>query len=111
MILRHDRNRFLQALLRHSRNILTVNQNSAALHVVISLQQRKKRRFAAARWADQTGAPARLKVETQVFKDTLAIRKAKRNIFECNGCAMFDERHGFRMISQLMRDEKSRERL
>ena len=61
--------------------------------------------------ADQTGAPARLQVETQVFKDTLAIRKAKGDIFERNRRATFDERYGLGMILHLVRDKQGGKRL
>jgi hypothetical protein len=43
----------------------------------MSLEQCEKRRFAGTRWADQTGALAKLQAEVQVFKHGLAIREAK----------------------------------
>jgi hypothetical protein len=90
---------------------LTVDQNSATLHIVMSLEQCEKRRLAGARWADQTGALAWLQAEAQAFKHGLAIREAKGDVFERNGCTTLDQRYGLRVIAQLMRDQQSRKRL
>ena len=62
-VLRHDADGLAQAVLRDARDVLPVDQNAAALHVVEALQQREQRRLAAAGMADQADALARPEAE------------------------------------------------
>ena len=55
-----------QAFLRHARDVLSVDQDAAALQVVEALQQREQRRLAAARPADQADALARFERQVEV---------------------------------------------
>ena len=77
-VLRHDRDRLAQAVLRDARNILAVDQDAAGLHVVEALQQREQGRLAAAGLADQADALARLDVEVEVLENRGAVRIARR---------------------------------
>ena len=62
-----------QALLRHPRDILAVDQDAAVLHVVEPLQQREQRRLAAARMADQADALARVQPQIQIDRKPAAV--------------------------------------
>ena len=67
-VLRHDRDRGAQALLRDARDILSVEQNAAAFHVVEALQQREQRRFPGAGRPDQPDALARLEMQVEILE-------------------------------------------
>ena len=72
-VLRHDADRFAQALLGDAGDILAVDQDAAVLHVVEALQQREQRRLAAAGMADEADALARPEAEIEVLENLLSV--------------------------------------
>ena len=62
-VLRHDGDGLAQALLRHPRDVLSVDQDAARLDVIEALHQGEERGLAAAGGADQAHALTRADVE------------------------------------------------
>ena len=81
-VLRHDRDRLAQAVLRDARDVLAVDQDAPALHVVEALQQREQRRFAGARLADQADALAGLDAQTEIVEHLPSAGIMERDMLE-----------------------------
>ena len=109
MSLRHDADRFAQALLRDARDILAVDQNPAELRIVEALQQREQCRLAAAGMADQTDALARPEAETEVLENLLPVGIAEIDVLELHTGAAPDQRRRFGMVAQLMGQQQRRD--
>ena len=109
-VLRHHGYRPTQALLRHPRDILSIDRDAAALGIVEPLQQYEQRGLATAGFADQPDALPRLQAQIEPFEHRLAARIAEPDIVECDGCAVLLQRLGFRMVGQFMRYQERRNR-
>ena len=81
-VLRHDGDGLAQAFLRDVRDVLSVDQDAAALDVVESLQQREQRRFSAAGPADQADPLAGLRSQVEVLENLAAVGIAEGDILE-----------------------------
>ena len=110
-VLRHDADGFPQALLRHPRDILAVDQDAAVLHVIEALQQREQRRLAAAGAADQADALAGPEGEVQVLENLLAVAIAEVDVLEFDAGAAPRQRRRFGMVAQIVRHQQCRQRL
>src|SRR3954451_25004709 len=73
-ILRHDGDRGAQALLRNARDILSVEQHTAAFHIVEPLQQRKQTGLPGAGGPDQSDALTRFEMQIEVLEQLVTSR-------------------------------------
>ena len=95
-----------------TRDILAVDQDAPALHVVEALQQREQSRLAAARLADQADALARLDAQVEVRRRRCGRRDSRNETFSNSTLrAALDQRRRLRMVAQLVRDQQRCERL
>ena len=106
------RDRVAQALLRHARNVLPVDQDAADLHVIETLQQREQRRLAGC----PNGRPGRRarpasKLRLKSSKICWPSPIAELDLLELHAGAALDQRRRFRMIAQLVRHQQRRQSL
>ena len=81
-VLRNDCNRCPQALLRHPGDVLAADQDAPALHIIEALQQRKERRFSAARLPNQADALTRLDAQAELGEHLAPIGIAECDVLE-----------------------------
>src|SRR5215475_15628142 len=86
-ILGHDCDGSAQALFGYLGNILAVDQDTAAVHVIEMLQQSKQGGFSGARRSDQSDTLACFKPKIEASEDLLAVRVPKPNILEFDASA------------------------
>src|SRR5205085_5256441 len=101
--LRHHRDRLAEALLRYFCDVLAIDRDGALLDVVETLQQHKNRGLAAAGRPDQTDPLHRLETKAEFLEHLNSTGIAERNIMEGNGCTALDQRLGFRVVAQFVR--------
>ena len=109
-ILGHHGDRRAQALLGDQGNVLAVDQDAAALHVIEPLQQREQARFAAAGGPHQAHALAAPQREAEILEDLAAVRVFESDVFERDAGTLADQWRRLRVVAQLVRDQQRRER-
>src|SRR3954468_16567303 len=110
-ILRHDGDRGAQALLRNARDILSVEQHTAAFHIMEPLQQRKQTGLPGAGGPDQSDALTRFEMQIEVLEQLVTVAMAERDVLERYARAGLDQRDRLRMLAHLMWHEQRFERL
>ena len=110
-VLRHHRNRGAQALLRHPGNVLAVDADAPALHVIEALQQREQGRLAAARRSDEADALPGLEREGEILEYGGGTRIEEPHRLERDGAALAHQARGVGTVADVVRDEQRRERL
>src|ERR1700744_5778211 len=111
-VLRHDRDRLSEALLRRSRDVVSVDQYAPARQIVESLQQRKKSGLPSSRWPDQANLLTRLDGQSEMVEDSAVLRIRETDLLEGDARpALGSKRGSLRMVGQLVRRKQRDKRL
>ena len=110
-VLRNRADLLAQALLRDPGDVLAVDQDAAGVDIVEPLQQGEDRRFAAARFADQSDALASLDAQAEIIEDLGAAGVSEADTVEDDAAAPAGKRRRGRLVADLLGQQEGRERL